>query len=352
MTTSAAVEVTKNGVAALPQTTTSIVCTAGIWYLIAAMIEYSANATTFTPQIDTSLGETSAGSADMSIINDGTRTANQLWGASTEKRVIGWQFKPSSTGARTFTLSSALGTGVSYHIMVISIGGADPTTPFPQVQTTSIASGTTPTVTMPVAFGSATNGTFYFGSHRQTGTPSVTAPLTSLTGGQTTNANGLSKVGFYDGNDTTPDVVFSASGRGAAFAVEVKEPVVAVDVVIPVYLDVAVAAEDYPEVDPEEPPVEEEETPPDVVDVPVGAQQSPGARPNTAREMELPRMLADMLAAQRNTVGQGLASHGSLPHVDADPEFPQNGMAWVRSDTGELVWMAGGLVYRVSTGGP
>lgn len=347
MTISFASTTTKTLVGTFPVTTSSVVLTAGVSYVLWSDVEWSAG-TAPTPTIAASTGESTTG-GEIVLYTDGTRTASQVWGASSEKRINAWLWTPTSTGARTVTWS-ATGTVVSYRLGIVEVSGADPTTSLIQVQTAVITSGTTVTVTMPVAM-VGTSSTLYIGAHRQTGAAAPSAPLVSPSLQTVSNANGLGKVAYAPSPDATPDVVFSASGRGAAIGLEVAIPSVVADVIIPVYLDVVLELDDYPEVDPEEPPDEEEETPPDVVEVPAGSQQSPGARPNPMREMDLPRILADALAQQAALQGQMLAARGSLPHVEADPEFPQNGDAWVRSDTGELVWKAGGVVYRVSTGG-
>ena len=326
-----------------PVDLSSVSLTTGVTYFIWLDVEYSAG-TAPTPVVSASTGETSDGGT-ITVVDDATRTGNLAWGASDEKRIICWQFIPTSTASRVFTFSTPSGTVLSRRAGVVEVSGTH-ATPVEQVQVAEITTGTTVTVTLPVTVESD-SATLYIGAHRQTGTPTLGSGLTNLA--QVTNANGQAKLGYSLTAIQAPETAFSASGRGAAIAIEIAAPAAAVDVVIPVDLDTVVEAEDYPEdtTDPTDPVVAD---PPPVVDVipnPDVTQQSVGARPNRAREMDLARILADFARRGDALQGQVVANQGYLPHVDEDPDA-QDGLAWIRSDTGELCWRSNGVVHRLA----
>jgi len=328
-----------------PVSTSSVSLTSGVPVIIWLDVEYSAAAP--TPVVTASTGETSDGGV-ITVVADGTRTGTQIWGASNEKVIFAWLFTPATTASRTFEFSTPSGTVISRRAGIVEFTGADTTTPVEQVQVAEVTAAALVTVTLPVTVVS-TSGTMYIGAHRQTGTPTLGAGLTNLA--QVTNSTGQAKLGYADAAIQAPEVTFSASGRGAAIAIEFAAPSAATDVIIPVALDVVVDAADVPAAttDPTAPVVSTPPTP--VVVVGPLEEQAANARPNPMREMDLPRLLADMVRRDQWMQGQIVAGLGFVSEVDADPDDPQNGQVWVRSDTGELVWKTGGIVHRLAPPG-
>lgn len=321
----------------------SVSLTTGVTYFIWADVEYSTGPAP-TPIITASTGETSDGGT-ITIVDDGTRTADQLWATSDVKRVTCWQFIPTSTASRVFTFSTPSGTGVARRAGVVEVTGTH-ATPVEQCQVAEVTASATVTVTLPVTVQSD-SATLYIGAHRQTGTPTLGSGLTNLA--QVTNSAGQAKLGYSLTAIQAPETTFSASGQGAGIAIEIAAPAAAVDVVVPVDLDTVIEPEDIPEdtTDPTDPVVADPPTSVEVIPNPDVTQQSVGARPNRAREMDLARILADFARRGDTLQGQVVANQGYLPHVDEDPEA-QDGLAWIRSDTGELCWRSNGVVHRLA----